>query len=244
MLRWLVPIFLTSLVAFAVEIHRDNAVFHGSLTPATTGQSLGDSSHKWSAFLSALSLPGSTSQYTRGDGSAATLDTSVVPENGNLYFTSARVLAVGNFITALTGDGTTSGFSSGSATLTLSSVVSPGSCTNCTVTFDAKGRATAFSTGSAGSSVCTPLTKSGNYTIVSGDVTSCQILDVKMNCSAACTLTLIATAGGGRIVNVKNTGSYPADVSGAMDGDTVYHFQRQYEAASFHDDGGSEWSIY
>ena len=33
---------------------------------------------------------GTTTQYIRGDGSLATLDTSVIPENGNLYYTTAR----------------------------------------------------------------------------------------------------------------------------------------------------------
>ena len=41
---------------------------------------------------------GTTSQYWRGDKTWQTLNTSVVPESGNLYFTGARVLS-----TALTG---------------------------------------------------------------------------------------------------------------------------------------------
>lgn len=41
---------------------------------------------------------GTTAQYWRGDKTWQTLNTSVVPESGNLYFTNARVLA-----TALTG---------------------------------------------------------------------------------------------------------------------------------------------
>ena len=36
---------------------------------------------------------GTTSQYYRGDKSFQTLDTSVVPENGSLYFTNARDIA-------------------------------------------------------------------------------------------------------------------------------------------------------
>lgn len=55
----------------------------------------------------------------------------------------------GNYITALMGDATASG--PGSAALTLTTVVIPGSCTNCSVTYDAKGRATSFTSGSAGS---------------------------------------------------------------------------------------------
>jgi hypothetical protein len=37
--------------------------------------------------------PGTTSQYWRGDKSWQTLDTSVVSENTNLYFTNARAIA-------------------------------------------------------------------------------------------------------------------------------------------------------
>ena len=51
---------------------------------------------------------GTTSQYWRGDKSFQTLDTSVVPENGNLYFTNARAIAAP--ITGYTsGAGTVSG---------------------------------------------------------------------------------------------------------------------------------------
>lgn len=47
------------------------------------------------ASWAACQIPfaGTTLQYVRGDGSLATLDTSVVPENGNLYFTNARTIA-------------------------------------------------------------------------------------------------------------------------------------------------------
>jgi hypothetical protein len=40
--------------------------------------------------LQPLITAGTTAQYYRGDKSFQTLDTSVVPENGNLYFTNAR----------------------------------------------------------------------------------------------------------------------------------------------------------
>lgn len=49
------------------------------------------SSADWSTFNSKQNaFAGTTLQYVRGDASLATLDTSVVPENGNLYFTNAR----------------------------------------------------------------------------------------------------------------------------------------------------------
>lgn len=40
--------------------------------------------------------PGTNLQYWRGDKTFQTLDTSVVPENGNLYFTNARAVAAGS----------------------------------------------------------------------------------------------------------------------------------------------------
>ena len=52
--------------------------------------------------------------------------------------------AAGNYLTALTGDLTTSGFSSGSATASLASISLPGTATK--VTYDAKGRVTLGST--------------------------------------------------------------------------------------------------
>lgn len=56
--------------------------------------------------------------------------------------------AAGNYITALTGDVTASG--PGSAAATLASVISAGSCTNCNLTYDAKGRLTVAANGSGG----------------------------------------------------------------------------------------------
>ena len=51
-----------------------------------------------------LPTGGTTAQYLRGNKTLATLDTSVVPENGNQYFTAARVL--GTLITSYATGGT------------------------------------------------------------------------------------------------------------------------------------------
>lgn len=58
--------------------------------------------------------------------------------------------ATGNYITALTGDVTASGPSSAAAT--LASVIVAGSCTNCNLTYDAKGRVTVAANGTGGTS--------------------------------------------------------------------------------------------
>lgn len=70
----------------------------------------------------------------------------------------------GSYITALTGDVTAAG--PGSATATLATIVSPGSCTNCNITYDAKGRGIAFANGTAGN-ISGSLT-AGRVTVSSG----------------------------------------------------------------------------
>lgn len=73
-----------------------------------------------------------------------------IPESGVTNLTSdlGAKQATGNYITALTGDGTASG--PGSVAFTLASLLTAGSCTSCNLTFDAKGRITVAGNGSAG----------------------------------------------------------------------------------------------
>lgn len=109
-----------------------------------------------------VSGAGSSSQYIRGNGTLATTDTGMIP---NFYLKVRGLLSGTSPITfnQFTGgiginnannSGTkgaasfTSAFSdNGLGLIDLADIVSSGSCTNCAITFDAKGRATAFSTG-------------------------------------------------------------------------------------------------
>jgi hypothetical protein len=75
-----------------------------SISQANTTTSGYLSSADWNAFNSkeGTIAAGTAAQYYRGDKSWQTLDTSVVPENVNLYFTNARALGVPltGFVTA------------------------------------------------------------------------------------------------------------------------------------------------
>ena len=66
-----------------------------SLQLATSGQNGALSSTDWNTFNSKENAitAGTTAQYFRGDKTFQTLNTSVVPESGNLYFTNARAIA-------------------------------------------------------------------------------------------------------------------------------------------------------
>lgn len=87
----------------------------------------------------------------------------------------ADITGAPSAITALTGDGTASG--PGSAALTLTSVVSAGSCTYCSATFDAKGRATAFSSGATPAPASRTLTAGAGMT-GGGDLSANRTFDV------------------------------------------------------------------
>jgi hypothetical protein len=62
-----------------------------TLQNATTAQSGQLTSVDWNTFNDKFAAPaGTTLQYIRGDGSLATLNTTIVPEGTNLYYTTAR----------------------------------------------------------------------------------------------------------------------------------------------------------
>lgn len=73
----------------------------------------------WTTFNSKENAiaAGTTAQYWRGDKTFQTLDTGVVPENGNLYYTDARARLALSATAPVTYDNTTGVFSLGALTL-------------------------------------------------------------------------------------------------------------------------------
>lgn len=115
---------------------------------------------------------GTTAQYIRGNGTLATTDTGMIPNfylkvRGLLTGTSpitfnqtTGAIGINNANTTGTKGAAsfTSAFSdNGSGLIDLADIVATGSCTNCAVTYNAKGQATSYSSGvgPSGSSVDT-----------------------------------------------------------------------------------------
>src|SRR5882762_3239657 len=95
---------------------------------------------------------GSTSQYFRGDLSLATFPTNLSSfTNGPGYITGNQTITLSG---GATGSGTTS------IPVTLASVITAGSCTNCNLTYNAAGQLTIAGNGA-----------SGNLATASGDAT-------------------------------------------------------------------------
>lgn len=114
----------------------------------------------------AISGAGTTSQYIRGNSTLATTDSGMIPNfylkvrglfsasspliynNVTGIFSIPNADAVGNKGVSTYNN---SDFSTnGAGLVSLAPIIGAGSCNNCDVTFDATGRATAFSNGSGG----------------------------------------------------------------------------------------------
>lgn len=87
----------------AIQTNLDRVSVGTYLYPKSTGLPLGSSTLKWAGWFSYINgepaasvlLPsgGTTTQYLRGPGSWATLNTAAVTESTNLYYTNARARA-------------------------------------------------------------------------------------------------------------------------------------------------------
>lgn len=87
--------------------------------------------------------------------------------NGNQYISANQQITI-------TGDGT-AGPNPTTLSLVLATVTTPGSCTDCQVTFDGKGRAITYSSGSTSNLVSSVFTRTGAIVAVSGDYTAAQV---------------------------------------------------------------------
>lgn len=103
---WLLLLLLPVIAVSGIPQRFGDGLIVGTyLYPKTDGLDLGSSTKKWNSWLntingtaiSLLTIPtgSTTTQYFRGGDTPAwaTLDTSVVPENGSLFFTNARARA-------------------------------------------------------------------------------------------------------------------------------------------------------
>lgn len=101
-----------------------------------------------------------------------------------------------------------------------------------------------WATPSSSGAAMSVLTKTASYSVQTSDFNANGMLGIYCNCSTACTLTLPAPTGSGRILKVKNAGTGNCTVSATTDGDTSFTFTQRYQAAEFDDIGGSEWSVF
>lgn len=78
-----------------------------------------------------------------------------------------------NQLITISGDVTGSGHTT--IPVVLPNIVAPGSCTNCTITFNAKGQPTAFSSGTGSNLITSVFGRTGDVVATSGDYTAAQV---------------------------------------------------------------------
>lgn len=112
-LIFIFALFWSVLAGATVPTHfQGDVIAHGKMAPLVTGQDMNDATYRWDIWVANLNTSfgagfavydssgyfqrvayGASTTYLRGDGTVQTLDTAAVPENGNLYFTTARARA-------------------------------------------------------------------------------------------------------------------------------------------------------
>lgn len=110
---------------------------------------------------------------------------------------------------------------------------------------------TSWTASGGGGAATAVLTKTGNYTVLTGDfdTTGFRLL-LEANCSSLCTITLPAASNTGYQITVKNIGTAEADViragSDTIDGDTLLQLMpggTPQEAHGLMANGGTRWDV-
>lgn len=135
----------------------------------------GTSTQYWDATGALQTIPGS---YTAGTfinfgGAYPSQSINVTLNNNNQLANGAGYLTANQPI-SISGDGT-AGPGGTALTFTLASVGAAGSCTFCALSIDAKGRVTAYSTGTGTAPVSSFIGRTGAIVAVTGDYTAAQV---------------------------------------------------------------------